>query len=113
MHVFWCSIAIWGVNKFKGDRMKEIHRIMLYIILTAEVVMFSGFYVYGTQGLEQLWRVQQENENLAEKKREIIKQIDQLEHEIADWNNHDFHKEKIAREQLQMAHEGDEIFYLT
>jgi hypothetical protein len=39
-------------------------------------------------------------------------EIEQLEQEIYAWQTDDFYKEKVAREQLQMARKGDELFYI-
>ena len=44
--------------------------------------------------------------------KQLQKEIDALEEEIYVWQTDDFYKEKIAREQLQMARKGDKLFYI-
>ncbi len=42
---------------------------------------------------------------------QLKKLIEKLEIGIKEWQKYEFYKEKIAREELQMAREGDYIYY--
>ena len=56
--------------------------------------------------------LQQQERKLDAKLQETAIRVAQLSERLEQWNATSFHTEKIAREQLQMAREGDEIYYL-
>lgn len=91
---------------------KEIKKIFLRVFFGIEIVVMLFLYLFGSQGLPAFLRVRHENSML-------VHEIDVLEHEIKDlettiyaFNTHSFFKEKIAREQLQMARQDDHLFYI-
>jgi cell division protein FtsB len=88
-------------------------KMVLRKLLVLEIVIFMGYYLFGFQGLHSIQCLKTENSNLEEKIFQERTQIDQLNVQIVQWDATLFFKEKIAREQLQMAKEGDEIYYLT
>lgn len=86
---------------------------MLYFILGIEIVMFAGFYMRGPHGLQALEGMRGECTAIHHDVEALRQEVATLQHEIDQWEQHPFHKEKIAREQLQMARTDDEVFYLT
>lgn len=77
-----------------------------------EVLLFSGYYLMGANGVITL--ISMKNE-IGVIQREIVSLKDEmhdLQNHIALQKKHPFFKEKIAREQLQMAHEGEEIYII-
>lgn len=77
-----------------------------------EVVLFTGYYLMGANGIVALVSM---NREIGSTQREISllkDEVHQLQDHIALQKKHPFFKEKIAREQLQMAHEGEEIYII-
>jgi len=93
--------------------MVHIKKVLVKFILISEVVGFSYLYFYGNNGITMLRKkrvaVAQLEKNIDQLKAEVIS----LEKEIYAWQTDDFYKEKVAREQLQMARKGDELFYIS
>ena len=92
--------------------MKTFKHAMLRIFFMIELCVFVGVYLFGPSGLQMMLRLEQENEHLANK-------LERLAHEVEDWEKKvevlrsgDFYKEQIARQQLQMARPGDEIYLM-
>ena len=92
----------WPVKIYK----KTIVRLFFLI----EVIIFVGVYLFGANGLQYLIRLQNENNQLKNEIVDLQKEVKIVEQEIVSWQSDDFFKEKIAREQLQMARKGDEIY---
>ena len=82
------------------------------IFFALEIVFFIAFYLFGSEGIQRMMLMQQQERELDAKLHEAIIEVAQLNEHLEQWNTTPFHKEKIAREQLQMAREGDEIYYL-
>jgi len=93
--------------------MKTFKRTMLRVFFAVEVCVFVGVYLFGPSGLQTMIRLEEENEVLETQLAGLQKEVAAWEQKIVLWQSDDFFKEKIAREQLQMARTGDEIFYLT
>ena len=91
--------------------MKEIKRKLLRIFFVLEIVVFTGAYFFAPQGLCAINRLKQENEQVVVEINDLRAEIAILENTIAQWHSCSFYKEKIAREQLQMARKGDRIYY--
>lgn len=85
---------------------------MVKIFFAVEVVVFIGVYLYGGNGLQNLNRLQDENVKLESEIIELKTELSSLEQAISDWKSDDYIKEKFARENLQMAKEGDKIYFL-
>lgn len=85
---------------------------LLRIVFAAEVILFFGYYFCGSQGLQHMWRLQAENNEFEQNLAQLITEITALEQQIHAWNTQPFYKEKMAREQLQMACAGEQIYYL-
>jgi len=93
--------------------MRKIYAYLLYAVLGVEVLLFAGFFIRGPQGLRSLNDMYVEQATMQEGLMQLNQEVAALKHDIEDWNNHPFHKEKEAREKLQMARQNDEVFYLT
>jgi cell division protein FtsB len=92
--------------------MKKMKRTLLRIFFALEIVACAFFYVFGANGLQTMRYMKQENMKVAQRIAQEQQAIKQLELQIALWQTHDFYKEKKAREQLQMAHTDDIVYYL-
>ena len=80
-------------------------------LFAVEIGALTLLYLYGSHGLESIYKLERENMALKKEVLRVAHEIDALEQEIAAWNHNDFFKEKVAREQLQMAYKGDEVYY--
>jgi len=92
--------------------MVRLKRIFMKVLLLLEMAAFGHVYFFGTNGIKVL---QNQRHGVAELQKNIVSlngEVVQLEKEIYAWQTNDFYKEKIAREQLQMARKGDELFYI-
>lgn len=83
------------------------------IFLCAEIVLFAGFYIFGTNGMMALMHMKKDiailNENVLQLKNDVI----HLQSTIAVQKKHPFFQEKIAREHLQMARAEEEIYLIN
>ena len=82
------------------------------IFFALEVVFFIAFYLFGSEGIQRMMVMQQQERELDAKLNEVGIHVAHLSERLEQWNTTPFHTEKIAREQLQMAREGEEIYYL-
>ena len=87
-------------------------RHMLRIFFMFEIFIFVAIYFFSAQGLRVLQGMQKENEHVYEEVAYLKNEIAILEQEVAEWESNSFYKEKIAREELQMAKKGDEVYFL-
>jgi cell division protein FtsB len=85
---------------------------VLRIFFGVELVVFAGIYISGAQGISTLWHMNQENQQLITEIAVLKNEIGLLDKQLIAWNNHDFYKEKIAREELQMARAHDEVYFI-
>lgn len=75
-----------------------------------ELLVFSGYYCVGASGILSLMHTKKEISQINQEIQFLQSEIHQLQTTIAMQKKHPFFKEKIAREQLQMAHENEEIY---
>jgi cell division protein FtsB len=92
---------------------KNIKRKVPLMVLTLEIVIFTFYYCFDAHGIWHLQKKQQEIAGLEDEIKGIKQEIHSLEQKIAQWNTHPFYKEKIAREQLQLAHPHEKIYFLS
>lgn len=92
---------------------KEMKKKLFRLFFAAEVLIFFGYYFCGKQGLHHIWHLQAENNEFEQSLAGLNVEIAALEHEIHEWSTQPFYKEKMAREQLQMAYAGEQIYYLS
>ena len=93
--------------------MKNIKRRILRLFFVMEIMVFAGFYILGPHGIRAQKQMIEQNEVLKSETLALETELHVLENSIAQWNAHPFLKEKIAREQLQMARKGDRIYYIS
>jgi len=92
--------------------MRIYKKTLVKIFFAVEVVVFIGVYLYGGNGLQNLTRLQDENVKLESEIVELKTEVASLEQALSGWKSDDYVKEKFARENLQMAKEGDRIYFL-
>lgn len=90
----------------------HIKKILVRFILCIEMCVFGYMYLYGKNGLQILQGQKKTLLVLEGEVAQLQKEISLLENDIYVWQTNDFYKEKIAREQLQMARKGDKLFYI-
>lgn len=90
--------------------MKTFKQTALRVFFMIEVTAFAGVYLFGPSGLQSMMLLEKENSELDRSIERLVAEVGQCEQKIARYKADDFYKEKIAREQLQMAREGDEVF---
>ncbi len=76
------------------------------------VIQFGWFYYHGARGVHAVELLQKENEEIAKHISHMQEEVADIDCQIIGWKTDPFFKEKIAREQLHMAHRGDEIYLL-
>lgn len=91
--------------------MKELKRLCFRCFFALEIITFCYFYTFGSQGLPAWFALQKETTILEQEIAQLHKDIAVLKTEIALFEQFDLPKEKIAREQLQLARPDDYIFY--
>ncbi len=87
-------------------------RLLLRVFFGIEVVIFSGFYFFGGQGIRGIRALHKHTALSILENKALEDEIKNLEDTVLAWQTNPFYKEKVAREQLQMARKGD-IIYLT
>jgi len=92
--------------------MKTFKRTMLRVFFAVEICVFVGVYLFGPGGLQAMIALERENRQLDAEIMHLKDEVADWEQKIVLWQSDDFYKEKVAREQLQMARAGDEIFYI-
>jgi cell division protein FtsB len=90
----------------------RIKKAFMRLLLMAEMTALGYLYFFSTNGIEALQKQRAVVTHLEKNVVELKKEIEHLEQEMHAWQTDDFYKEKIAREQLQMARKGDELFYI-
>src|SRR5579872_637638 len=87
-------------------------KLFVRLLLCFEMCVFGLLYIVGKNGLQLLQKQKQELQQLNTHMLQLQSDISLLENDIHVWQTNDFYKEKIAREQLQMARKGDKLFYI-
>lgn len=89
-----------------------LQQMTIRIFLVAEVVVFGLVYLFGSHGVAKIRSLQKQTLILQQDISALEHDIKKLDATIVAWNTHSFYKEKVAREELQFAKEGDEIYYI-
>ena len=92
--------------------MKRLKKLFMKVLLLTEMAAFAHMYFFGANGIAVLQSQKNVVVDLKNNIHHLDAEVAQLEKEIYAWQTDDFYKEKIAREQLQMARKGDELFYI-
>jgi cell division protein FtsB len=82
------------------------------MFLTLEIMVFVTVYFFGSDGMTKLSELQQENDQLEADIVLLKNEIEGIDLQVAQWNTDPYYKEKIAREQLQMARSDDQILFI-
>ena len=90
--------------------MKKLKHTLLLSVFAIEICAFIGVYIFGTRGVRALKKLQHSNAQLEQEINRLNNQLQTQKKEVDVWRKHAFYKEKIAREQLQMARKNDQIF---
>jgi cell division protein FtsB len=93
--------------------MKEQTKYLILLFLSLEVLGSIGVYMGGSAGITLVWQLDHGNEMMEKKIDELKNENEQLILAIDEWDKYPFYKEKIAREQLQMAAPEDELYVIT
>ena len=91
----------------------QIKKTIVNVFLLSEMVCFIYLYLLGTNGIKIL---QNQRLMVYELRKELElaeKEVKQLQEELYVWQTDDFYKEKVTREQLQMARKDDKLFYIN
>ena len=86
---------------------------ILILFFYSEIALMVFLYVFGSNGLPVLRKIKKENLEIFHEIGILQHEVAQLEKKCQEWQEYSFYKEKIAREQLQMAREGDLIYYYS
>lgn len=82
------------------------------MFLGIEIMVFVSVYFFGSNGIAKLSQVEQENAQLKTDINQLQQEVKELELQVAQWNSDSYYKEKVAREQLQMARADDQIIFI-
>ena len=83
------------------------------IFLCGEIIIFTGFYLFGTNGLAALRSLKKDICVFEQQVTNLKNDVIHLQSTIALQKKHPFFQEKIAREQLQMARADEEIYLIN
>ncbi len=86
--------------------------LILRLVLLAEVISAIVFFVFGSQGIIAVSKKNAEHFQLIACIELEKKEINSLDAEIKNYSLLDFYKEKIAREDLQMARPEEQVYIL-
>jgi len=87
-------------------------KIVSRALIILEVIIFLAFYCWGSEGVSRLNELRSENKHLTNNIESLEKEVASLEGEVIQFKKDPFYKEKIAREQLQMAYKNEEILFI-
>jgi len=93
--------------------MYTIKQLIARSVFFVELCALAIIYLYGSHGMHSIHQLQHETVLLEREVGRMAQEVATIEHDIAIWNHDDFCKEKVAREQLQMAYKDDEIYYIS
>ena len=92
--------------------MKDRTKRFILFILVVESVVLVAVYFFGDYGLPIIVNFSHENKELEQENSRLSDEIAQLNLDLDALANYPFYKEKIAREQLQMAALHDELYLI-
>ncbi len=82
------------------------------LFLLVELIVFGAVYLWGLDGVNRYHKICEENVRVEQDILVLKKEVQDLQEELVAWQTDPFYKEKVAREQLQMARPGEELFYI-
>ena len=90
----------------------SIKQLLLRCVLSIEMITLLHMYFFGTHGLQKLYAQKRNMNEIYSTVTQLQSEISELEYDIIEWKTDFFYKEKIAREQLQMARKDDTLFFI-
>ena len=91
--------------------MLTVKQVILRVFFSLEIIAFILVYIFGAHGYMIMRHLTKENAQLSVQIQSACHEVMTLEQQIHDWNTTSFYKEKFAREHLQMAREGEIVYY--
>lgn len=92
---------------------KAFKRLIIRCFLLCEIGIFAWVYCFGARGLSYVVQLHAQNKELTVQCQEYVSRIASLERTIQEWETDKaFYQEKIAREQLHMAYDHDQVFLI-
>lgn len=85
---------------------------ILKVVLIFESVVMLGIITLGPYSIMIIKKQEQREAEYLQITHTLNEQILELTQQIEAWNTDPFYKEKIAREQLQLARPNDEIYFV-
>lgn len=92
---------------------KKAKQLTFRVFFAGQILFFGINYFFGSRGLQVLRALKHQNEQLQQNVSSATKDIAKLEEELTIWQQDPFYIEKIAREQLQLAKPGEEIYIIS
>lgn len=89
-----------------------IKQSIMRTVFCLEILAFCWWYVWGTQGVIQQRIIAQERDSIVNNIQTLRTEIAQLKRELVRRQGDELYKERVAREQLQMARDGDIIYFI-
>lgn len=93
--------------------MKEVKKLFLRIFLVVEIVGLTGWYFASNSGIRALRYAEKNNKELVDEINQLEKETTRLKEELIERQKSSFYKEKIAREDLQMARPNETIYLMA
>lgn len=90
--------------------MQPSKRKLFRLLFAGEIIIFGILYFFGPYGVYYLQHTSAEYRELKKEITTLQQEIKELENNIYLIKTDSFYKEKIAREQLQMARKEDVIY---
>lgn len=88
----------------------KIKKIVLWSLFGLQMTSITYWYIWGNKGIVAIVHSREENAHLKKEIEYLKKEIALLENDIKAWHADPYYLEKIAREELQLAHPEDIIF---
>lgn len=93
--------------------MLNIKQLLLRIFWIIELALFMGIYLLGPYGIQAHKSEFKKINSLSKEIDKLSNDVYSLEIDISDFKSENFYKEKIAREELQMAYPGETVYYIN
>jgi cell division protein FtsB len=87
-------------------------RSLLRFFFGAEIVVFIGIYLLSPHGIKKLFAFKKEVALSGLELSRLKDQVDELQKKVKEWKEDPFYKEKVAREQLYMARQKEEVYFI-
>ncbi len=92
--------------------MKVLKKQIFRLVWMLQIICWIGYYLYGESGYYSISTIKKENEQILQDIEQLKQDINVVEQDIIAWQTDLFYVEKVAREQLQMAKDGEELYFM-